>query len=116
MCDARCTGLAYKSTVSFKQLLSDDIMFNIVCGAGEAAEADIKSKHDWVRTVLIYKFGERGLLRALERIGNQPITEMSNRSGQKIWKNYNAVYVWMKCLNDRANILPMVRCGCLSME
>lgn len=116
MCDARCRFLNYKSKISFLDLLAQDIGFNIECGAGEAAIADIKANHDWVRTVLIYKFGERGFVNALNRLGDQPITEMKSKDGQYVWKNYNRVYLWTTCLQDRSGIVPMSPCGCLPME
>jgi len=116
LCDARCRGLIYKSPISFLDLLSQDVMFNITCGAGEAALADIKANHDWVRAVLMYKFGERGFFNALNRLEDQPITEMKSKNGQYIWKNYNRVYSWMMCLNDRSSIVPTSPCGCLPIE
>jgi hypothetical protein len=89
-------------------------MFNINCGAGEAAVCDIKAKGDWVRAVLIYKFGEGGFVAALMRLGaDKPITEIRSKRGAYIWKNYNRVYQWVLCLSERANILPLTRCGCM---
>ena len=115
-CDARCTGLAYRSDISFKNLLEEDLMFNVTCGAGEAAITDIKAGHDWVRALLMYKFGERGFLNAMSRLGDRPITEIQSKNGQYIWKNYNRLYSWVNCLSDRSGIAPITRCGCLPPE
>jgi hypothetical protein len=116
LCDSRCYGIHYRSSVSFLHLLANDLLFNLMCGAGEAAIANIKSNGDWVKAVLIYKFGERGYVNAMQRLGDKPITEIKSKNGQYIWKNYNRVYLWMTCINERASGDSITRCGCLPQE
>ncbi len=116
LCDTRCHGINYRSPVSFMHLLANDIQFNLMCGAGYAAICDTKANKDWVRTVLMYKFGERGFVNAMQRLGDKPITEIRAKDGQYIWKNFNRVYLWMMCINERAGITPFTKCGCLPQE
>jgi hypothetical protein len=96
-----------KSKWDFKEKLSEDVFFNILCGAGEAKIAESYSNGDWVRVVLIYKHGVRGFNRAMTNLDGKPITELP------VWKHYSSLLLWIQCLKERVELQVMTPCGCL---
>jgi len=98
---------APKNKYDFKEKLSDDVYFNILCGAGEAKIAESYTNSDWIRTVLIYKHGVKGFNRALNSLGNKPITELP------VWKHYSKLLYWIQCLKERVEAGSVTNCGCL---
>jgi hypothetical protein len=97
---------------AFIKKLSEDVDFNILCSAAAMKECEAWTDNDWVRTILIYKCGLSGFSKALDKLGDKPVTEM------KIWRHYYAVYLWIACLKERiiTEGTMLTDCGCLPPE
>ena len=99
---------APKAKYLFKEKLQEDVAFNLLCGAGELKLAMAYCNNDKVRGILAYKYGVKGLNRAINSLGDEPITELS------VWKNYVGLYEWIRCLRDRVITNADANCGCLT--
>lgn len=86
--------------------LEHDIIFNITCGGGELKICEAQANGDWVRAVLIYKYGIRGFGRAANGLNAAPITEL------KVWRDYSKLYLSIKCIKSRIENDAETRCGC----
>ena len=109
-CNGTCAGLIVKDGRTFKEWLEEDILFNIDCGVGELEIALCKVRNDLVRGVAIYKHGEKGFNRALNRLVGKPITELP------VWKHYSSLLQWVTCLRDRSIAQAISPCGCMPVE
>ena len=64
-------------------------------------------KGDFIRALMVYKYGARGLDRALGTLPpGTPITTL------RVWKHYIALLEWIYCIRSRVVLHMTIDCGC----